>query len=381
MIGAAGLGLVVWRVRRIAAARRDRSRQPGCARSAPATPIALAPPPKATDADPIAAPPPARPESLAGMDLSVLVDAPRKDERPWEATDPGFGLHEAMQQVEISLREMKSRRELLLALSRRGLDARQLSDQVVADPVLSAQILRAVNSAFYGLSQPTASVFRAVLYLGHTEVRNIIWRTCLTRSIGTIPPDTEPILQELWRHSFAASHIAYGVAKSFGLASPDAIATAALLHDVGKLIALAASPEDGCRIYSSLSFSRLEHLQEEVTAWGVCHTHLGAEMTRLWGLPGMVVEGIEHHHLPSHLTPKEVPGDPRALLAVHIADVLAHARMRRADAIVPYRPREAWLREFGLSRWEEVLTESVQRELRFVGAESATSPAEHAEAA
>lgn len=380
VVGAASLGLVAWYVGRIATVRRDPSRQPDCARSAPATPIVLAPRTKPTDATP-----PARtsapPCAIVSMDLSVLVDAPRQDERPWEATELGFGLHEAMQQAETSLREMKSRRELLQALSRPGLDARQLSSQVTADPALSAQILRTVNSPFYGLPQPMASIFRAVLYLGHIEVRNIVWRTCLTRSIGMVPPDTEQILQELWRHSFAASRIAYCVAKSVGLGSPDGIATAALLHDVGKLIALTATPEDGRQIYASLSFSRFEDLQRETKAWGVCHSRLGAEMVRLWGLPEMVADAIEHHHLPSYRAPEEVPGDSRALLAVHISDVLAHLRMRQADDIAPYRPGEEWLREFGLSRWEEILTEPVQRALRFMGAESAASNAKDAEAA
>lgn len=365
LIGVASLGLLVYFMARAFKTRSDGTIYARYEPSLPATPVVRAPSPR-----PVPAVMPSRPSVAGPVDLSVLTDAPVRDERPWEATELGFVLQEALQRAEASLRDMKSRRQLLMAMSRPGLDARQLSNQVIADPALSAQILRTVNSPFYALPQPMASVFRAVLYLGHIEVRNIVWRTCLTRSLGTVPPDTEHVLQDLWRHSFATSRIAYGVAKSVGLESPDAVATAALLHDVGKLISLIASPEDGRRIYGSLSFSRFEDLQQETEAWGVCHTRLGAEMARLWGLPEEVIDAIEHHHLPSYRGPEEVPGDTRVLLAVHISDVLAHMRARKTDGIVPYRPNQAWLRMFGLARWDEILTEPVQRALRFTGAES-----------
>lgn len=366
LIGVASLGLLIYIMVRAFMARSEGTIYAKYEPPAPVvTPTVSPPRPK-----PVPIVTPARPTVTGPVDLTTLVDAPVSDARPWEATELGFVLQEALQRAEASLRDMKSRRELLMAMSRPGLDARQLSNQVIADPALSAQILRTVNSPFYALPQPMASVFRAVLYLGHIEIRNIVWRTCLTRSLGTVPPDTEHILEDLWRHSFASSRIAYGLAKSVGLEGPDTVATAALLHDVGKLISLIASPEHGRRIYASFPFSRIEDLQQETEAWGVCHTRLGGEMARLWGLPDTVIDAIEHHHLPSYRGPEAVPGDPRALLAVHVSDILAHLRTRRPDDGVPYRPDAAWLSEFGLGRWDEVLTEPVQRALRFTGAEN-----------
>jgi putative nucleotidyltransferase with HDIG domain len=365
-MGMASLGLIVYFMARAFMARSEGTVYPKYVIPVPARAAGDAPPLK-----PVPAITPCRPSVTGPIDLSVLTDAPACDERPWEATELGFALQETLQRAEASLRDMKSRRELLMAMSRPGLDARQLSNQVIADPALSAQILRTVNSPFYALPQPMASVFRAVLYLGHIEVRNIVWRTCLTRSLGTVPADTEHTLQDLWRHSFATSRIAYGVAKSVGLESPDAVATAALLHDVGKLIALIAAPADGRRIYEPLPFSRIEDLRQETEAWGVCHTRLGAEMARLWGLPETVVDAIEHHHLPSYQGPEGVPGNPRVLLAVHVSDILAHMRARQAYNAAPYRPNEAWLRQFGLGCWDEILTEPVQRALRFAGVENA----------
>lgn len=367
LVGLGSLGLLIVVAVRAFRTRSDGTIYPRYVPPAPVTPAASVPPPK-----PVPAILPPRPSVAGPIDFSILGDAPAADTRPWEATELGFALQEALQRAEASLRDMKSRRELLMAMSRPGLDARQLSNQVIADPALSAQILRVVNSPFYALAQPMASVFRAVLYLGHIEVRNIVWRTCLTRSLGTVPPETEPILQDLWRHSFSTSRVAYSVAKAAGMESPDTVATAALLHDVGKLITLIAAPEDGRRIHGVLSFSRIESLRQETEAWGVCHTRLGAEMARFWGLPEMVVDAIEHHHYPSFGVPEDVPGDPRLLLAVHLSDILVHLRTRRDEDAVPYRPQEAWLRYFGLGRWDEILTEPVVRALRFAGSENAS---------
>ncbi|MEK6201355.1 MAG: HDOD domain-containing protein [Desulfobulbaceae bacterium] len=50
---------------------------------------------------------------------------------------------------------------------------KDLEDVIKMDPTLVARLLRLVNSAFYGLSQPVISIGRVVAFLGMRNLRSI----------------------------------------------------------------------------------------------------------------------------------------------------------------------------------------------------------------
>jgi putative nucleotidyltransferase with HDIG domain len=311
-------------------------------------------------------------------ELSGLEPAPDLTERPWdEAPDPAV-LSGILGRASEVLERVATRRALLEAIADPALDPRRLTDIVVSDPALSARVLRDVNSSVYALRQPMASVFRAVLYLGHNEVRSLVWRACFAEATNNLPGAGGEMLDATWRHSFAASRVAYALGRALGVPQPDAIATAALLHDAGKLVVIVVEPEKAETIYCPPRFGSATQLRREWEMVGVGHARLGGEVVRAWGLPAEVAAGIEQHHLPGFLSSDHAKGNARLVGIVHLADLLCHAFARAHTTDVLHLPAAGWLSDLGASEDLSALCDhTVLRALR-VGAGGACEEEERA---
>lgn len=77
-----------------------------------------------------------------------------------------------------------------------------------------------------------------------------------------------------------------------------ALHTAAILHDVGKLVlANRMSGEYGNALELARETGRpLQETEHEVH--GLDHAHAGAYFLGLWGIPYPIVEAVAHHHAP-----------------------------------------------------------------------------------
>ena len=105
---------------------------------------------------------------------------------------------------------------------------------------------------------------------------------------------------------------------SLGVAAPNYVFTAGLLHDVGKIVLgtfveVDPAPILGLAFDQGLSF---EEAEREVL--GIDHAEVGAALLEHWGLPGPIAEAVRCHHHPA-----KVNGDPLVADLVHVADVLA----------------------------------------------------------
>jgi putative nucleotidyltransferase with HDIG domain len=299
-------------------------------------------------------------------ELSGLEPVPEPTERPWDDPPDPAVLSRILGRASEVLDRVAARRRVIEAISDPSPDPRALTDLVVSDPALSARVLRTVNSPFYALRQPMASVFRAVLYLGHNEVRNLVWNACFAEATNDLSGTAGEMLDATWRHSFAVSRVAYALGRVLGVPQPDAIATAALLHDAGKLVVIVVEPEKAATIYCPPRFGSATQLRREWEVVGVGHGLLGGEVVRAWGLPAEVAAGIEQHHLPSFLSSDHAKGNSRLIGIVHLADLVCHAFARADAEEIVHLPAAGWLSDLGVSGDLSTLCDAtVLRALRF----------------
>jgi putative nucleotidyltransferase with HDIG domain len=313
-----------------------------------------------------AAPAPAPGTAEVELDLARLQPVPEGGQ-PAMCSVASAGKTDLMAHAKEITERLQSRKSILDALSSTDYEPRTITELVLRDQALTARILRTVNSPFYGVRQPIGSVFRAVLLLGHVEVRNIIWRACVNDAREARGHGADETVEAIWAHSFTVSRVAYAMGKELHLRESDEIATAALLHDIGKLVYANVSPELMRDHYQPLGFSGRDSFGREEASFGVAHPVLGAEVARSWRLPETIASTIEHHHAPSYVDPEFLPKEQGFVAAVHLADVLCHlvAPAGGGEVRPVYQPSEGWLRLLGLRSLEELVQRrSIQIALR-----------------
>ncbi len=206
--------------------------------------------------------------------------------------------------------------KVLSLLDDPNVSATEIEDAIRFDPGLTANILKMVNSAYFGLVAEVGSVKQAVILLGMKRLVQIVMTSCVTAIMNKKVVGYDLPSGELWRHSIAVSVAAEGLVKELKISSPEEVFTAALLHDVGKLILGEYVSEDIQQIEDhaarGIPFQSAEH---EVL--GTDHAEIGALILKHWRLPKEIVDAVRWHHDPDVAEEQSVLID-----VVHVADVL-----------------------------------------------------------
>jgi HD-like signal output (HDOD) protein len=77
---------------------------------------------------------------------------------------------------------------LMGMLDRPGIGNEDVVQVLKFDNVLTAKLLRACNSPFYGLEEPVSSVEQAVFILGHQQILHIVLSIAFSSSMVTPLP-------------------------------------------------------------------------------------------------------------------------------------------------------------------------------------------------
>lgn len=120
-------------------------------------------------------------------------------------------------------------------------DMGSVADLISGEPSLVAQVLKIANSAYYGLSRDITKVKFAIAFLGLNE----IYRMVLSLSVvNTLAIEEKNELDKFWFHSFFTALCTKYLAKKFEPhLSFEELWSAAILHDIGKLVYLRFFPD------------------------------------------------------------------------------------------------------------------------------------------
>ncbi len=195
-----------------------------------------------------------------------------------------------------------------------------VGDIVAQDIGLSANILKLVNSAYFGLARHISTPQQAVIVLGVNVIRSLILSLHVFQSFEPTGR-TSFSLPLLWGHCMRTASIARTVAQAEGLAreQADHAYIAALLHDVGKLLLDAHCTDECLRVYEKVRQDNRRVAEVESELLGLTHAQVGAYLLGLWGLPSAVVHAVARHHAKD-----PEPGLLSTAEIVYFANVLDH---------------------------------------------------------
>jgi len=211
--------------------------------------------------------------------------------------------------------------KLVNLLEQAAISNDEIVQVIKCDNVLTAKLLRACNSPYFGLDEPVSSVDQAVLMLGYQQILHIVLTLAFGSAMVVPLPGYAVEANELWRHSLltaTAAEVVAAEAYELNVEAPVAF-TVGLLHDIGKLaLSQALTPEIQQQIRQLIEEQGCSRSEAEKRVLGADHSEIGACLLRSWNLPEDIIEAVGNHHTPVC--------EPRPKLSVvtHVANCLAH---------------------------------------------------------
>ena len=172
--------------------------------------------------------------------------------------------------------------------------ATQLSGIVNQDPRLTIEVLRTVNSAFFGLERKVRSANQAVAVLGNRALRNIALCFAVrdaTRAESMKGFDVVEFWEDALRRAVGARHFA-GL---LGIDQEEAF-TLGLLQEFGIMVMIHVMPGKVSSWPIIRATSMVDRPRVEHENFGTSHTHVGWMLARNWGLPEEIGIAIANHH-------------------------------------------------------------------------------------
>lgn len=173
--------------------------------------------------------------------------------------------------------------------------ATQIAEVLKRDQVLTAKVLRLVNSSFYNLSTEVTDVGRSLGFLGFNTISVLVLGTSVFSAFDmTATPYFN--VQEFWRHSLASAIAAELIAKKIKHPRPEDCFTCGLLHDLGKIALFQVSKEDLRAVVEKATAENKSFLAAETELGLPGHTLLGERLAERWQLPVVIRKTIRYHH-------------------------------------------------------------------------------------
>ncbi|MCS7305115.1 MAG: HDOD domain-containing protein [Thermoguttaceae bacterium] len=170
----------------------------------------------------------------------------------------------------------------------------EYAQPIEADPGLSSQVLRFVNSSYFGFSQEISNIRQAITLVGVRTIKNFaLWSAVFS----LLPnPKCGPFdLQCLWQDSLRRGLFARLIGKLLGRRDTEDIFTAALLQDLAIPFLAKEQPAQyrGMLEESLRTQTRLSILEQRQFGWH--HGEVGGWLLRQWHLPEGIAGLVEGH--------------------------------------------------------------------------------------
>jgi putative nucleotidyltransferase with HDIG domain len=241
-----------------------------------------------------------------------------------------------MQEVEAFPGMPATATKLLPLLDNPNSTASEIESILKYDPGLTANILKLTNSAYFGIPARVSSVKQAIVLLGWKRLLQVVMTICMSPLMKKNVPGYDLPKGELWRHSIAVSVAAEILVKALKITDADEVCTAALLHDVGKLVLGGFVMEDLKQIETMVMKGITFDVAESMVL-GTNHAEIGGQILHKWSFPDELVNAVQWHHDPESCERSCTLSD-----IVHVANTLGlmtgFGKVEEGLAIEPFGP-------------------------------------------
>ena len=177
--------------------------------------------------------------------------------------------------------------------------AQDLTDVIQLDPVLTAKVIRMVNSAYFGLPQEIKSLKHAVVMLGINTIKNVALSSAMMGQIA-LKQQGEMDGENFWKHSLGVGVASKLIARKLGVDDKytEEYFIAGLIHDIGKVLINNFFPEEMNDIVSLSAEKKGNITDLEKQRLGLSHEEIGIAIGKKWTFENNLLYAVGRHHYP-----------------------------------------------------------------------------------
>ena len=191
-----------------------------------------------------------------------------------------------------------------------------LSRNIEKDPTLTANMLKMANSAYFGHMKQINSVTDIIVRLGMETVKLIAITSASAGLLRASQKGYNLKNGALWRHSYATAVLASTLCRHAGADDEPSIYTAALLHDIGKVVLNKHLLREMCNAEEPEPGMTMVAYERSVLRTD--HARVGEALLCKWGLPESISKPVGSHHRPG-----KDENEPLSAEIVRLANILA----------------------------------------------------------
>ena len=187
---------------------------------------------------------------------------------------------------------------LMKSLGDPDVSAGQIASLIGADPGLSAHILRAVNSCFFGVRERVGSLLQAIALLGHRTLEMTALSYCIKQYVGDVSAKGFDVAG-FWAYSLAAAAAANQLAFSVHGQCPDEAFVAGLMSRLGAAALYQQDPDRYREVLAEVESSGRCLHAVELDRLGVSHAEIGGRLLETWHMPEHMAAAVVGQYDPT----------------------------------------------------------------------------------
>lgn len=209
--------------------------------------------------------------------------------------------------------------QVLQLLNDPDVNVDEVADLMLTDQIMTARVMKMVNSPVYRPTHEITSLKRALVYLGIRHIKEI----ALTSSFISAFEDKGGAIDisTFWAHAFGVGMVSKIFAEKLRYPDIEKAYLSGIIHDIGEVVLSYYEPEAFSRVLTTIQEKPLRLIDVEQETFQTTHAEIGFCIAEKWNFPEAYREVILYHH-----TPREAVSDPVLCAIVNLADLFCSVR-------------------------------------------------------